>query len=180
MHLASQTRAHHVAIQRRIRPPMTTPLFLRAGLVLGAVRTAWIVSEHLIGARSTHLEWVEPSYGIWLLVGAPATWIFLLRAYTKSCTTAPPTLKSLAATGLGAGLISGLIHAGVFWVDTTFVSPQYLDAFIAWNVENSTNTLDVANREFRLPAFLDILLVHPLATCPITAVAVSLVLPKTR
>ena len=153
---------------------MTTPLFLRAGLVLGGVRTAWIVSEHLIGARSTHLEWVEPSYGLWLLVGAPATWFFLLRAHTKSCPTAPPTLKFLAATGLGAGLISGLIHAGVFWVDTTFVSPQYLDAFIAWNVENSTNTFDVANREFRLPAFLDILLVHPLLLNVITAPTVYL------
>jgi len=145
---------------------------LRAGLLLGAVRTLWIAVEHLVGARSTHLEWVEPSYGLFLFVGAPLTWFFLLRDRNQSAQ--PQSVKEILTAGLGAGLFSGLIHVGVFALYTEVLNPDYLDAFISWNAENSSNTFEVANREFRLPAFLDILLIHPLLFAPITALAISL------
>ena len=151
---------------------MNTSLMLRAGLLLGAVRTVWVAVEHLVGARSTHLEWVEPSYGLFLFVGAPLTWFFLL--LDRNPHAQPLSVKEILTAGLGAGLLSGLIHVGVFALYTEVLNPDYLDAFISWNAENSSNTFEVANREFRLPAFLDILLIHPLLFAPITALAISL------
>ena len=151
---------------------MNTSLMLRAGLVLGTLRTVWIAVEHLVGARSTHLEWVEPSYGLFLFVGAPLTWFFLLRDDNKSAQ--PQGVKEILTAGLGAGLLSGLIHVGVFALYTEILNPDYLDAFISWNAENSSNTFEIANREFRLPAFLDILLVHPILINPVTALLVHL------
>ena len=151
---------------------MNTSLMLRAGLVLGAVRTVWIAVEHLVGARSTHLEWIEPSYGLFLFVGAPLAWCFLLHDRNQSAQ--PLGNKEILAAGLGAGLLSGLIHVGVFVLYTEVLNPDYLDAFISWNAENSSNTLEIANREFRLPAFLDILLVHPIVINPVTAMLVHL------
>ena len=151
---------------------MNTSLMLRAGLLLGAIRTVWIAVEHLVGARSIHLEWVEPSYGLFLFVGAPLTWFFLLRDRNQS--TQPLSVREILIAGLGAGLLSGLIHVGVFALYTEVLYPDYLDAFISWNAENSSNTFEIANREFRLPAFLDILLVHPILTNPITALLVHL------
>ena len=151
---------------------MNASLMLRAGLLLGALRTLWIAVEHLVGARSTHLEWVEPSYGLFLFVGAPLTWFFHLRDRNQS--TQPQSVKEILTAGLGAGLLSGLIHVGVFALYTEVLNPDYLDAFISWNAENSSNTLEIANREFRLPAFLDILLVHPILTNPVTALLVHL------
>ena len=151
---------------------MNTSLMLLAGLLLGAIRTVWIAVEHLVGARSNHLEWVEPSYGLFLFVGAPLTWFFLLRDRNQSAQ--PLSVREILIAGLGAGLLSGLIHVGVFALYTEVLNPDYLDAFISWNAENSSNTLEIANREFRLPAFLDILLVHPILINPVTALLVHL------
>ena len=50
---------------------MNLRLGLRAGLLLGLLRTIWMAVEHLLGVRTEHLEWVEPSYGTFLLVGTP-------------------------------------------------------------------------------------------------------------
>ena len=58
------------------------------------------------------------------------------------------------------------------------MNPNFLDAFIAWNAENSSNSFDVANREFRLPGFLDILLIHPVIFNPIAASLVTLAMTK--
>ena len=80
--------------------------------------------------------------------------------------------------GVGAGLISGSIRVLTFYAYTRWINPEYLDAFIAWNVDHSSNTFEIANREFRLPAFLDILLVHPVIFNPIAASLVNLVLTK--
>ncbi|MDG1673999.1 MAG: hypothetical protein P8H88_00990, partial [Flavobacteriales bacterium] len=120
---------------------MNTSLMLRAGLLLGAVRTLWVAVEHLVGARSTQLEWVEPSYGLFLFVGAPLTWFFLLRDHNKSAQ--PQGVKEILTAGLGAGLLSGLIHVGVFALYTEILNPDYLDAFISWNAENSSNTSEI-------------------------------------
>jgi len=156
--------------------PLTPSLSLRAGLLLGALRTVWMAVEHLAGIRTTHLDWVEGSYGLFLLVGAPLLWAVLLAPVQRG--PSPLALRDLMVTGLGAGVISGLIHVAVFWTYTEFLHPEFLDAFIAWNAENSSNTLDIAEREFRLPAFLDILFVHPLLFNPLTAVALGGILAK--
>ena len=37
------------------------PRGLRAGLLLGLLRAVWMAVEHLLGFRTTHLEWVEPT-----------------------------------------------------------------------------------------------------------------------
>ena len=79
---------------------MNTSLMLRAGLLLGAIRTVWIAVEHLVGARSNHLEWVEPSYGLFLFVGAPLTWFFLLR--DRNQCAQPLSVKEILIAGLGA------------------------------------------------------------------------------
>ena len=155
---------------------MNTSLMLRAGLMLGAVRTVWIAVEHLVGARSTHLEWIEPSYGLFLFVGAPLTWFLLLRDHKRGLNTQPLSIKEILTVGLGAGLLSGFINVGVFACYTEVLNPNYLGAFIAWNAENSSNTFEIANREFRLPAFLDILLVHPTITNPLLAWVASRIL----
>lgn len=151
---------------------MNVSFMLRAGFMLGAVRTLWIGIEHLAGARSVHLEWVETSYGLFLFAGAPLTWFFLLR--NRQQCVPPLELNGLLKTSLGAGFISGLIHVGVFALYTEVLNPHYLDAFISWNAEHSSNTIEIANREFRLPAFLDVLLIHPILLNPITAFLVHL------
>ena len=48
---------------------MTLRLGLRAGLLLGLLRAVWMAVEPL--GFHTHLEWVEPGYGTFLLVGTP-------------------------------------------------------------------------------------------------------------
>ena len=156
-----------------------TSFALRAGLALGLLRAVWITVEHLVGARTIHLEWVEPSYGLYLLIGVPLTWVLLLRGKLGAQGQGPQTLKELLLAGLGAGLVSGLIHVGVFALYTEVLNPDYLDAFVSWNVDNSSNTFEVANREFRLPAFLDILLVHPLIANPLFALLASRARPRT-
>ena len=50
-------------------------LGLRAGLAVGVLRAFWVAVEHVAGVRTAHLEWVEPSYGVFLLVGVPAVWV---------------------------------------------------------------------------------------------------------
>ena len=151
---------------------------IKAGLAHGCLRTLWMATEHLAGARSAHLEWVEPSYGLFLFVGTPLTWFILLRSRDRSAH--PMSIKEILTAGLGAGLLSGLIHVGVFALYTDVLNPDYLDAFISWNVENSSNTMEIANREFRLPAFLDILLVHPILINPIVALLVHLAVRAKR
>ena len=39
-------------------------LGLRAGLAVGVLRAFWVAAEHGAGVRTAHLEWVEPSYGV--------------------------------------------------------------------------------------------------------------------
>ena len=141
---------------------MTFRVGLRAGLLLGLLRAVWMALEHLLGCRTTHLEWVEPSYGAFLLIGTPLVWAFLWRERQLHSHSLPPLrLPQALAAGLLAGLLSGPIHLATFWFYTEFLNPNFLDAFIAWNAEHSSNSFDLANREFRLPGFLDILLVHP-------------------
>lgn len=158
---------------------MTLRLGLRAGVLLGLLRAAWMAMEHLLGFRTTHLEWVEPSYGAFLLVGTPLVWTFCWRDRQLHSPSLPPLhLTQALAAGLLAGLVSGPIHVASFWVYTEFLDPNFLDAFVAWNAEHSSNSFDLANREFRLPGFLDILLVHPVIFNPIAATLVNLVLTK--
>ena len=157
---------------------MTFRLGLRAGLLLGLLRAVWMTVEHLLGFRTTHLEWVEPGYGTFLLVGTPLVWVFLWRERRQTPHLPPLRLTQALAAGLLAGLVSGSIHVATFWIYTEFLNPNFLDAFVAWNAENSSNSFDVANREFRLPGFLDILLVHPVIFNPIAAALVTFVLTK--
>ena len=153
---------------------MTFRVGLRAGLLLGLLRAVWMAVEHLLGFRTTYLEWVEPGYGTFLLVGTPLVWAFLWRERRKTPHLPPPRLTHALGAGLLAGLVSGPIHVATFWIYTEFLNPNFLDAFVAWNAENSSNSFDVANREFRLPGFLDILLVHPVIFNPIAAALVHL------
>ena len=157
---------------------MTFRLGLRAGLLLGLLRAVWMAVEHLLGFRTTHLEWVEPGYGTFLLVGTPLVWALLWGERRQTPHLPPLRLTQALAAGLLAGLVSGPIHVATFWIYTEFVNPNFLDAFVAWNAENSSNSFDVANREFRLPGFLDILLVHPVIFNPIAAALVTFVLTK--
>ena len=157
---------------------MTLRLGLRAGLLLGILRAVWMAVEHLLGFRTTHLEWVEPGYGTFLLVGTPLVWAFLCRERRQTPHLPPPRLTQALAAGLLAGLVSGPIHVASFWIYTEFLNPNFLDAFVTWNAENSSNSFDVASREFRLPGFLDILLVHPIIFNPIAASLVTFVLTK--
>ena len=153
---------------------MTFRVGLRAGLLLGLLRAVWMAVEHLLGFRTTHLEWVEPGYGTFLLVGTPLVWALLWRERRQTPHLPPLRLTQALAAGLLAGLVSGPIHVTTFWIYTEFLNPNFLDAFVAWNAENSSNSFDVANREFRLPGFLDILLVHPVIFNPIAAALVHL------
>ena len=41
------------------------------------LRAFWVAAEHGAGVRTAHLEWVEPSYGVFLLVGVPTAWVAL-------------------------------------------------------------------------------------------------------
>lgn len=157
---------------------MTLRLGLRAGLLLGLLRAVWMAVEHLLGFRTTHVEWVEPGYGTFLLVGTPLVWAFLWHERRQMPHLPPLRLTQVLAAGLLAGLVSGPIHVATFWMYTEFLNPNFLDAFVAWNVENSSNSFDIANREFRLPGFLDILLVHPVLFNPIAASLVNFVLTK--
>ena len=157
---------------------MTFRVGLRAGLLLGLLRAVWMAVEHLLGFRTTHLEWVEPGYGTFLLIGTPLVWAFLWRERRQTPHLPPLRLTQALAAGLLAGLVSGPIHVATFWIYTELLNPNFLDAFVAWNAENSSNSFDVANREFRLPGFLDILLVHPVIFNPIAATLVNLVLTR--
>jgi hypothetical protein len=154
------------------------PLWIRAGLGLGALRAAWMLGEHLMGARTMHLEWIEPSYGLYLLLGSPLLWFALLLPTQRK--HPPLSWRALFMNGLGAGLLAGMINVALFWTYTEWLNPQYLDGFIRWNVEHSTNTLEVAQREFRLPAFLDILILHPLLVHPLIAMSLGKILANTR
>ena len=157
---------------------MSLRLGLRAGLLLGLLRTIWMAVEHLLGCRTAHLEWVEPSYGTFMLVGTPLVWVMLLRSNRRIPDLPPPKRPQTLASGLVAGLVSGCIHIATFAIYTEWLNPSFLDAFIAWNVEHSANTFDVANREFRLPAFLDILVLHPILFNPIFASLLTYVMAK--
>lgn len=157
---------------------MSLCLGLRAGLLLGLLRAMWMAVEHLLGCRTAHLEWVEPSYDTFLLAGTPLVWVMLWRSNRRVHDLSPPKRSQPLTAGLVAGLVSGIIHVATFAIYTEWLNPHFLDAFIAWNVEHSLNTLDVANREFHLPAFLDILLIHPMLFNPIVASLLTHVLPK--
>lgn len=134
--------------------------------------------EHLMGARTMHFEWIEPSYGLFLLVGSPLLWVALLLPTQRK--HPPLSWRGLLMNGLGAGLLAGMIHVALFWTYTEWINPDYLDGFIHWNVEHSTNTLEVAQKEFRLPAFLDILLLHPLLVHPLIAMSLGKILANAR
>lgn len=157
---------------------MILRLGLRGGLLLGLLRVTWMAVEHLLGFRTTHLEWVEPSYGTFLLVGTPLVWGFLEQERRQTPHLPPLRMTQTLAAGILAGLVSSPIHVASFWIYTEFLNPNFLDAFIAWNAENSTNTFEIANREFRLPGFLDILLIHPLIFNPIAASLATFILAK--
>ena len=60
------------------------------------------------------------------------------------------------------GLLSGLFHTALHGVYATWVNPDYLDAFATWNANTTSNTLEVARREFSLPGFMDVLVGHQL------------------
>ena len=86
-----------------------TRFALRAGITLGTLRILWMACEHLVGIRTTHLDWVEPSYGVYLLAGVPLTWLALFKL-------APPSSHRLQffASGLLAGALSGMTQALAF------------------------------------------------------------------
>ena len=134
-------------------------LGLRAGLAVGVLRGIWMAVEHVAGVRTAHLGWVEPSYGVFLLVGVPAIWVALSRVR-----------RSMAehdgawwAVGLTAGLLAGLLHTAMHGAYSAWVNPGYLESFAAWNAATTANTLEVARREFSLPGFMDVLVGHQLA-----------------
>ena len=134
-------------------------LGLRAGFAVGVLRAFWVAAEHFAGIHTAHLEWVEPSYGVFLLVGVPAVWVALSR--TRRSTDERDA--AWWAVGLTAGLMAGLLHTAIHGVYAAWVNPDYLASFAVWNAANTANTLEVARREFSLPAFMDVLVGHPLA-----------------
>ena len=159
---------------------MSLRLGLRAGLLLGLLRTIWMAVEHLLGVRTEHLKWVEPSYGTFLLVGIPLVWVMLWRSTRHIPNLPPPKRTETLGAGLLAGLVSGCIHVASFALYTEWFNPKFLDAFITWNVEHSSNTLDIATSEFRLPGFLDILLMHPLIINLFAVATINLLLRNQR
>ena len=88
---------------------MTFRVGLRAGLLLGLLRAVWMAVEHLLGFRTTHLEWVEPGYGTFLLVGTPLVWALLWGERRQTPHLPPLRLTQALAAGLLAGLVSGPI-----------------------------------------------------------------------
>ena len=134
-------------------------LGLRRGLDVGVLRGIWVAVEHVAGVRTAHLEWVEPSYGVFLLVGVPAVWVALSRV-RRSMAARDATWW---AVGLTAGLLAGLLHTVIHGAYAAWVNPDYLESFASWNAATSANTLEVARREFSLPAFMDVLVGHQLA-----------------
>ena len=134
-------------------------LGLRAGLAVGVLRGIWVAVEHVAGVRTAHLEWVEPSYGVFLLVGVPAVWVTLSRIRQS----AVERDAAWWAVGLTAGLLAGLLHTAMHGAYSTWVNPDYLESFASWNAATTANTLEVARREFSLPGFMDVLVGHQLA-----------------
>lgn len=137
----------------------TLRLGLRAGLAVGVLRGIWVAVEHVAGVRTAHLEWVEPSYGVFLLVGVPAVWVTLSRIRQS----AVERDAAWWAVGLTAGLLAGLLHTAMHGAYSTWVNPDYLESFASWNAATTANTLEVARREFSLPGFMDVLVGHQLA-----------------
>lgn len=133
-------------------------LGLRAGLAVGVLRAFWVAAEHGAGVRTAHLEWVEPSYGVFLLVGVPAVWMALSR--TRRSTAERDA--AWWAVGLTAGLLAGLLHTAMHGAYAAWVNPDYLESFASWNAATTSNTLEVARREFSLPGFMDVLVGHQL------------------
>ena len=134
-------------------------LGLRAGLAVGVLRSIWVAVEHVAGVRTAHLGWVEPSYGVFLLVGVPAVWV----ALSKTRQRAAEGNAAWWAVGLTAGLLAGLLHTAMYGAYSTWVNPDYLESFASWNAGTTANTLEVARREFSLPGFMDVLVGHQLA-----------------
>ena len=134
-------------------------LGLRAGLAVGVLRGIWVAVEHGAGVRTAHLEWVEPSYGLFLLVGVPAVWV----ALSRNRQSAVERDAAWWAVGLTAGLLAGLLHTVIHGAYAAWVNPDYLESFASWNAATTANTLEVARREFSLPGFMDVLVGHQLA-----------------
>ena len=134
-------------------------LGLRAGLAVGVLRALWVAVEHVAGVRTAHLEWVEPSYGVFLLLGVPAVWVALSRTRRR----AAEGDAAWWAVGLTAGLLAGLLHTAIHGAYAAWINPDYLESFASWNAATTANTLEVARREFSLPAFMDVLVGHQLA-----------------
>ena len=134
-------------------------LGLRAGLAVGVLRGIWVAVEHVAGVRTAHLEWVEPSYGVFLLVGVPTAWV----ALSKTNRSSVGRDAAWWAVGLTAGLLAGLLHTAMHGAYATWVNPGYLESFASWNAATTANTLEVARREFSLPGFMDVLVGHQLA-----------------
>ena len=134
-------------------------LGLRAGLAVGLLRAFWVAAEHGTGVRTAHLEWVEPSYGVFLLVGVPTAWV----ALSKTNRSSVGREAAWWAVGLTAGLLAGLLHTAIHGAYAAWVNPDYLESFATWNAATTANTLEVARREFSLPGFMDVLVGHQLA-----------------
>ena len=133
-------------------------LGLRMGFAVGMVRAIWVAAEHVTGVRTVHLEWVEPSYGTFLLLGVPAVWVALSRTGRK----AVERDAAWWAVGLTAGLLAGLLHTAIHGAYAAWVNPDYLESFASWNAATTANSLEVARREFSLPGFMDVLVGHQL------------------
>lgn len=132
---------------------------LRTGLAVGVLRAFWVALEHGTGIRTTHLDWVEPSYGAFLLVGVPAVWV----ALSRTRRSAVEHDAAWWAVGLTSGLLAGGLHTLVHVAYGAWVNPEYLESFASWNADTTSNTLKVARREFSLPGFMDVLVGHQLA-----------------
>ena len=102
---------------------------------------------------------MEPSYGVFLLVGVPAVWVALSRTRRR----AAECEAAWWAVGLTAGLLAGLLHTAIHGAYAAWVNPDYLESFAAWNAATTANTREVARREFSLPGFMDVLVGHQLA-----------------
>ena len=133
-------------------------LGLRAGVALGMLRAFWVAAEHVAGVRTAHLEWVEDSYGVFLLVGVPVVWVVL----SKTRRSAVGRDAAWWAAGLTAGLLAGLFHTVIHGAYADWVNPDYLESFASWNAATTSNTLEVARLEFSLPGFMDVLVGHQL------------------